>query len=233
MDKLKIYLDTADLKVVKKFSKNSKITGFTSNPTIIKKQKVKNYKSFAKKFASFTNKPISLEVFADDFTLMEKEAIILNSYGKNIYIKIPIINSKGKSSIPLIKKLLLKKIKINITAVFTVKQIKLILEILKKNYDVIISIFCGRIMDSGIYPDKISSYTKKRLKKFPNVKILWASTREVFNIIQAKQLNFDIITITPEIFSKMKFIGYNQSKFSKDTVAMFIKDAKQSRLKII
>jgi transaldolase len=130
----------------------------------------------------------------------------LNSFGKNIYIKIPITNSKGKSSIPLIKELLFRKIKINITAVFTIKQLKLIHNIVKKDNKIIISIFCGRIMDSGIYPDKISNFAKEKFGKFSNVKILWASTREVYNIIQAKKLNFDIITVPPEIFYKRKFL---------------------------
>jgi transaldolase len=233
MGQLKIYLDTADLSLVKKFSKSLTISGFTSNPTIIRKQKIKDYSIFSKQFSKATNKPISLEVFADDFDLMKKEAIKLNSFGQNIYIKIPITNSKGKSSIPLIKELLLREIKINITAVFTIKQLKLIHNIVKKDNKIIISIFCGRIMDSGIYPNEISNFAKKKFGKFSNVKILWASTREVYNIIQAKKLNFDIITVPPEIFYKIKFIGYNQNKFSRDTVEMFVRDAKESKLKII
>lgn len=163
MGQLKIYLDTADLRLVKKFSKNSKIGGFTSNPTLVRKQKIKDYSLFSKQFSKATNKPISLEVFSDNFYLMKKEAIKLSSFGKNIYVKIPITNSKGKSTIHLIEELLLKKIKINITAVFTSKQLKSIHSIIKKDNKIIISIFCGRIMDSGIYPSKIVNFAKKKI----------------------------------------------------------------------
>jgi len=233
MDKLKIYIDTADLKIIKNLSKNKKVKGFTSNPSIIRKQKITNYNNFIQKISKLTNKPISLEVFSDNFKKMKMEAIKINSFSDNIFVKIPITNSKGKLSLKLIKELLQKKIKINITAVFTIKQLNLISKIIKREDKVIISIFCGRIMDTGIYPKKIIDFAKKKFRKYKNTKLLWASTREIYNIIQAQKLNFDIITITPDIFNKLKFIGYNQEKFSRDTVKMFVTDAKKSRLKII
>jgi transaldolase len=233
MLKIKIFLDTADLKVIKKNINNKEISGFTTNPTLISKNKINNYLQFAKEITQITNKPLSLEVFSDDFKKMETEAKILSKISDNIFVKIPIVNSKGKSSAPLIKKLLEDKMKLNITAIFTINQLIGLKKIIKKNDQVILSVFCGRIMDSGIYPDKISKFAKTVFKNFKKVQLLWASTREIYNLIQAKKLNYDIITIAPDILSKKKFFNYNQEKFSIDTVKSFLNDAKKSKLKII
>jgi transaldolase len=233
MLKIKIFLDTADLKVIKKNINNKEISGFTTNPTLISKNNINNYLQFAKEITQITNKPLSLEVFSDDFKKMETEAKILSKISDNIFVKIPIVNSKGKSSAPLIKKLLEDKMKLNITAIFTINQLIRLKKIIKKNDQVILSVFCGRIMDSGIYPDKISKFAKTVFKNFKKVQLLWASTREIYNLIQAKKLNYDIITIAPDILSKKKFFNYNQEKFSIDTVKSFLNDAKKSKLKII
>jgi len=233
MLKIKIFLDTADLKVIKKNINNKEISGFTTNPTLISKNNINNYLQFAKEITQITNKPLSLEVFSDDFKKMETEAKILSKISDNIFVKIPIVNSKGKSSAPLIKKLLEDKMKLNITAIFTINQLIGLKKIIKKNDQVILSVFCGRIMDSGIYPDKISKFAKTVFKNFKKVQLLWASTREIYNLIQAKKLNYDIITIPPDILSKKKFFNYNQEKFSIDTVKSFLNDAKKSKLKII
>jgi transaldolase len=233
MLKIKIFLDTADLKVIKKNINNKEISGFTTNPTLISKNNINNYLQFAKEITQITNKPLSLEVFSDDFKKMETEAKILSKISDNIFVKIPIVNSKGKSSAPLIKKLLEDKMKLNITAIFTINQLIGLKKIIKKNDQVILSVFCGRIMDSGIYPDKISKFAKTVFKNFKKVQLLWASTREIYNLIQAKKLNYDIITIAPDILSKKKFFNYNQEKFSIDTVKSFLNDAKKSKLKII
>jgi len=233
MLKIKIFLDTADLKVIKKNINNKEISGFTTNPTLISKNKINNYLQFAKEITQITNKPLSLEVFSDDFKKMETEAKILSKISDNIFVKIPIVNSKGKSSAPLIKKLLEDKMKLNITAIFTINQLIGLKKIIKKNDQVILSVFCGRIMDSGIYPDKISKFAKTVFKNFKKIQLLWASTREIYNLIQAKKLNYDIITIAPDILSKKKFFNYNQEKFSIDTVKSFLNDAKKSKLKII
>jgi len=233
MLKIKIFLDTADLKVIKKNINNKEISGFTTNPTLISKNKINNYLQFAKEITQITNKPLSLEVFSDDFKKMETEAKILSKISDNIFVKIPIVNSKGKSSAPLIKKLLEDKMKLNITAIFTINQLIGLKKIIKKNDQVILSVFCGRIMDSGIYPDKISKFAKTVFKNFKKVQLLWASTREIYNLIQAKKLNYDIITIAPDILRKKKFFNYNQEKFSIDTVKSFLNDAKKSKLKII
>ena len=233
MLKIKIFLDTADLKVIKKNINNKEISGFTTNPTLISKNNINNYLQFAKEITQITNKPLSVEVFSDDFEKMETEAKILSKISDNIFVKIPIVNSKGKSSAPLIKKLLEDKMKLNITAIFTINQLIGLKKIIKKNDQVILSVFCGRIMDSGIYPDKISKFAKTVFKNFKKVQLLWASTREIYNLIQAKKLNYDIITIAPDILSKKKFFNYNQEKFSIDTVKSFLNDAKKSKLKII
>jgi transaldolase len=233
MSNIKIFLDTADLKIIKKNINNKIIEGFTTNPTLISKNKINNYLSFAKKVSQITKKPLSLEVFSDDFKIMEKEARILSKISSNIFVKIPIVNSKGRSSIPLIKKLLSSKIKLNITAIFTISQVKKLKKIIKKYDHVILSLFCGRIMDTGVYPDKISKFSKLAFKKFRKVQILWASTREIYNLVQAKKLNYDIITISPEILDKKKFFNYSLEKFSIHTVKGFLKDAKKSKLKII
>jgi transaldolase len=233
MLKIKIFLDTADLKVIKKNINNNEISGFTTNPTLISKNKINNYLQFAKEITQITNKPLSLEVFSDDFKKMETEAKILSKISDNIFVKIPIVNSKGKSSAPLIKKLLEDKMKLNITAIFTINQLIGLKKIIKKNDQVILSVFCGRIMDSGIYPDKISKFAKTVFKNFKKIQLLWASTREIYNLIQAKKLNYDIITIAPDILSKKKFFNYDQEKFSIDTVKSFLNDAKKSKLKII
>ena len=233
MLKIKIFLDTADLKVIKKNINNKEISGFTTNPTLISKNNINNYLQFAKEITQITNKPLSLEVFSDDFKKMETEAKILSKISDNIFVKIPIVNSKGKSSAPLIKKLLEDKMKLNITAIFKINQLIGLKKIIKKNDQVILSVFCGRIMDSGIYPDKISKFAKTVFKNFKKVQLLWASTREIYNLIQAKKLNYDIITIAPDILSKKKFFNYNQEKFSIDTVKNFLNDAKKSKLKII
>ena len=233
MHKMKIFLDTADLKVIKKNINNKEISGFTTNPTLISKNKITNYLQFAKEITQITNKPLSLEVFSDDFKKMETEAKILSKISDNIFVKIPIVNSKGKSSIPLIKKLLKDKMKLNITAIFTINQLKGLKKIIKKNDQVILSVFCGRIMDSGIYPDKISKFAKTVFKNFKKIQLLWASTREIYNLIQAKKLNYDIITIAPDILNKKRFFNYNLEKFSIDTVKGFLNDAKNSKLKII
>jgi transaldolase len=233
MLKIKIFLDTADLKVIKKNINIKEISGFTTNPTLISKNNINNYLQFAKEITQITNKPLSLEVFSDDFKKMETEAKILSKISDNIFVKIPIVNSKGKSSAPLIKKLLEDKMKLNITAIFTINQLIGLKKIIKKNDQVILSVFCGRIMDSGIYPDKISKFAKTVFKNFKKVQLLWASTREIYNLIQAKKLNYDIITIAPDILSKKKFFNYNQEKFSIDTVKSFLNDAKKSKLKII
>ena len=233
MKNTKIYLDTANINQIKKFKDKNFICGFTTNPSLVAKNKVKNYLSFCKQITSFTNKPVSFEVFGDDFKKMKQEAEILKGISKNTYVKIPIVNSKGESSVKLIKELLDQKTKLNITAIFCESQLKKLSKIITKRDNVILSIFCGRIMDTGKSVNKISNYANKLFKKYNKTKILWASTREIYNLNMAKNLDYDLITITPEILDKLKYKNFKLMKFSILTVKGFVSDAKSSGLKIV
>ncbi|MDP6440684.1 MAG: transaldolase family protein, partial [Pelagibacteraceae bacterium] len=185
----KIFCDIADILVIKKFNKKSIIKGFTTNPSLMRKAGAKNYKNYSKQILRICRKkPISLEVLADNFLEMEKQALKINSWGKNIYVKIPVINSKGKFTGSLIKKLNKKKIKLNITAVYTVEQVKKICKCLDNKTKVIISIFAGRMADVGKDPVPIIKKSVQITKRKKNVEILWASTREPYNYTQAAKL---------------------------------------------
>ena len=230
-NKIKIYLDTADIKKIVKAKNNKNISGCTTNPSLMRKNNIKSYQSFIKYLCKKVSKPISFEIFADDEKEIINQSIKISKFSKNILVKIPIINSKGKSLAGTIKKISDLNIKLNITAVFTFKQFKSAYDSLnKKNFN-IISIFAGRIADTGRDPKFIISKCVK-YKKNKNIKILWASTREYLNIIQAQNEKCDIITVTPEILSKKKLSGYNLEKFSIDTSKAFYEDAKKMKLKI-
>jgi len=231
MRKIQIYLDTADIDKIIKTSKNNDIKGYTTNPSLMNKNKIQSYKKFIEYLCSKTNKPISFEIFADNENEIYNQAITIAKFSKNIFVKVPIVNSKGKSLCRIIKKLSNKKIKLNITAVFTLRQFKKAYLSLDKNTPSIISVFAGRIADTGRDPDKIirKCVTFRKNKK---IKILWASTREFFNIIQAQNSKCDIITVTPEIYAKKYYKNFNLEKFSTQTSKMFYDDAKKLKLSI-
>jgi len=231
MNKIKIYLDTADINLILKSLKDKNIHGYTTNPSLMRKNNIKSYKNFIKYLCDKTSRPISFEIFADSEKEIYEQAKKIDSFAKNIYVKIPIVNSKGKNLQNVIKKLSDEKVKLNITAVFTIEQFKTSYLNLNKKVPSIISVFCGRIADTGRDP---ASTLKKclKLRKNKNIKILWASTREYLNIFQAEKLKCDIITVPPEILSKKKFKNYNLKKFSIDTAKMFYDDAKQLNLKL-
>jgi transaldolase len=231
--KIKIFADGADVKDMVKVYKEGIVTGFTTNPTLMKKSGITDYEKFAKEvLKEITDLPISFEVFSDDFESMEREALIINSWGKNVNVKIPITNTKGESSFPLILKLLQQGIKINITAILTMRQIDEIANVLPTDSDVIISIFAGRIADTGIDPIQTMKYAFRKFILFNNVRILWASTRELLNIIQAEECECDIITVTNDILKKLLMIGKDLTELSLETVLMFYNDAKSSGFKI-
>ena len=233
MPKTKIFCDIADSKTIKEFNKKKIVDGFTTNPRLMRKAGAKSYEQYSKKLLKICRKkPISLEVFADNFTDMERQALKINSWGKNIYVKIPVINSKGQFTGRLIKKLNKKKIKLNITAVYTVNQVKKINKCLDNKSKSIISIFAGRMSDTGIDPWPIIKKAIKITKKKNNVEILWASTRETYNYIQAKQLKCQIITMPPKIIEKVTKFGKTQNQLTLDTVKAFLSDSKKSRFKI-
>jgi len=231
--KIKIFGDGANLEDMIKAHEEKTVNGFTTNPTLMKQAGIIDYEKFAKEvLEKIQDVPISFEVFSDDFESMEKEALLINSWGKNTNVKIPIMNTKGESSIPLIKKLSEQGVQLNITAVFTTHQIDEIYNVLNLNMQNIVSIFAGRIADTGIDPTIIVRYAVEKFKN-TNVDILWASTREVYNIIQADECECDIITVTYDIIKKMKNIGKNLRQFSLETVQMFRSDAISSGFKIL
>ena len=233
MPKTKIFCDIADSKTLKEFNKKSIVNGFTTNPSLMRKAGAKSYEKYSKLLLKICKKkPISLEVFADNFKEMEKQAYKINSWGKNIYVKIPVINSKGKFTGQLIKKLNKKKIKLNITAVYTVTQVKKINSCLDNRTKSIISIFSGRMGDVGKDPVPIIKKAIQITKSKNKVEILWASTREPYNYTQAKQLGCQIITMPPNIISKVSNFGKSFNQLTKDTVRTFLVDSKKSRYKI-
>ena len=203
--KTKIFCDIAELKLIKKFNKKKIVKGFTTNPSLMRKAGAKDYKSYSKKILKIcNNKPVSLEVFADEYLEMKKQAIQINRWSKNVYVKVPVANSKGKFMGRVIKELNNKNIKLNITAVYKAKQTKMILKLINKKTKVIISIFAGRAGDTGKDPIPEIKKSISLAKKFKNVEILWASVREPYNYIKAKELMCHIITVQPAIIEKIE-----------------------------
>jgi len=231
--KTKIFCDIAKLDLIKKFNKKKIVKGFTTNPSLMRKAGAKNYKSYSKKILKIcTNKPVSLEVFADDYDDMKKQAIQINELAKNVYVKIPVVNSKGKFMGKIIKELNSKNIKLNITAIYSAKQVEKILKLINKNTKVIFSIFAGRAADTG--KDPVPEFKKSIYlsKKFRNVEILWASVREPYNYLQAKQIGCHIITVPPSIIEKIENFGKTFDQLTKETVKAFLVDSKKSNFKI-
>tara|TARA_B100000579_G_C22616969_1_gene750059 strand:+ start:126 stop:824 length:699 start_codon:yes stop_codon:yes gene_type:complete len=229
----KIYCDIAELNKIKKFNKKKIVHGFTTNPTLFRKAGAKDYKEFSKKILRISkNKPVSIEVFSDDINKMQKQALIINKWGKNVYVKIPVTNSKGIFLGKVIKFLNSKNIKINITAVYTAKQTKKILNNINKKTKVIISIFAGRMADVGKDPVNEVKKSIKLSKNFKNVQILWASVREPYNYIQAKNLGCHIITVPPNIIEKIENFGKTFNKLTTDTVKGFLKDTRKAKFRI-
>ena len=229
----KIFCDIAEINQIKKFNKKKIVKGFTTNPSLMRKAGAKDYKSYAKKILKVCpNKPVSLEVFADDYINMKKQALKINTWGKNIYVKIPIVNSKGIFMGKVIKELNNQNIKLNITAVYNANQTKKILKLINKKTKVIISIFAGRAGDTG--KDPVPEFKKSVMfsKKFKNVEILWASVREPYNFLQAKQLGCHIITVPPSIIQKIEKFGKSFDQLTKEAVKNFLSDSKKSRFKI-
>ena len=230
---IKIFCDSAELSQIKKFNKKKIVNGFTTNPSLMRKAGAKNYESYSKKILNIcNNKPISLEVFADEYKEMKIQAMKINTWAKNIYIKIPVANSKGKFMGKIIKELNSQNIKLNITAVYSAKQTEKILKLIDKKTEVIISIFAGRAGDTG--NDPVPEFVKsiRLAKRFKNVEILWASVREPYNYLQAKQLGCHIITVPPAIIKKIENFGKSFDQLTKETVKAFLVDSKKSNFKI-
>ena len=231
--KTKIFCDIADFKTIKFYNKKSFVDGFTTNPSLMRQAGAKNYKDYSIKILKVCkNKPISFEVFADDAKEMLKQAYEINTWGKNVYVKIPVVNSKGLFMGSVIKELSSKSIKLNITAVYTYEQTKKIYKCLNKKTKSIISIFAGRMADKGKDPLPIFKKSISLTKKNKNIKILWASTREAYNYIQAKQLKCNIITMPPKVINQINSFGKSFQSMTIDTVKGFLEDSKKSKFQL-
>tara|TARA_B100000029_G_scaffold501027_1_gene573703 strand:+ start:743 stop:1453 length:711 start_codon:yes stop_codon:yes gene_type:complete len=228
----KIFCDIADVNLIKKFNKKKIVKGFTTNPSLMRKAGAKDYAKYSKEILRITKKPVSCEVFADDAKSMISQGNKINLWGKNVYVKVPVTNSKGKFMGKVIRKLNKNKIKLNITAVYTSKQTEQILKNINKKTKVIISIFAGRMADTGKDPIPQFRESIKISKKYKNVEILWASTREPYNYIQAKQIGCDIITVPPKIIEKIENFGKSFLKLTTDTVKGFLEDTKKSKFRL-
>ena len=228
----KIFCDIADIKLVRKFDKKKLVKGFTTNPSLMRRAGAKDYAKYSKEIIKITRKPVSCEVFADDIKNMILQGKQISKWGKNVYVKGPVINSKGKFMGKVIKSLNNRKIKLNITAVYTAKQTKQILKAINRKTKVIISIFAGRMADTGNDPIPQFKESIRISKKYKNVQILWASTREPYNYLQAKKLRCHIITAPPSIIDKIEKFGKSLNKLSLETVVGFLKDSKKSKFRI-
>lgn len=231
--KVKLFADGASISDILEMNRLPHISGFTTNPTLMRKAGVTDYASFAKEvLIHIKNKPVSLEVFEDDFKGMYHQAKIIASWGDNVYVKIPVMNTKKEYTCDLIKRLTLEGVKLNITAVFTIEQTKKIVEALKGTKGAVVSIFAGRIADTGLDPMPIMREAKAIVSKVPKTELLWASPREFLNIIQADETGCDIITATPDLLKKLSELGKDLEEFSLETVKMFYNDARATAYKI-
>ena len=228
----KIFCDIADINSISRFNKKKIVKGFTTNPSLMRKAGAKNYTNYSKAILRKTNKPVSFEVFADDLKNMIIQGKKINNWGKNVYVKVPVTNSNGKFMGEVIKTLNNKNIKLNITAVYTFKQTKQILKKINKKTEVIISIFAGRMADTGKDPIPELKKSLRISKSYKNVKILWASVREPYNFIQAKQLGCHIITVPPAIIEKIEKFGKSFNELTTDTVKGFLNDSRKANFQI-
>ena len=230
---IKIFCDIADLALIKKFNKKKIVNGFTTNPSLMRKAGAKDYKSYSKQLLRYcVKKPISFEVFADDHLTMISQGINISGWGKNVYVKVPVVNSANQFMGKVIRELNSQNIKLNITAVYSAKQTEKILKIINKRTKVIISIFAGRAGDAGKDPIPEFKESIRLAKKYKNVEILWASVREPYNYLQAKQLGCHIITIPPPIIEKIEKFGKSFNQLTIETVKAFLVDSKKSKFKL-
>jgi transaldolase len=227
---IKLFADGADIEDMRRLANFSYIQGLTTNPTLMAQAGIVDYEKFAREVLTFVkNKPISFEVFSDDFDDMERQANKIAGWGDNIYVKIPITNTQSISSAPLVKRLASNGVKLNVTAILTLEQVSIIHDALSPDTPAIVSVFAGRIADTGRDPIPIMTAAKTLLDDQPKTELLWASPREVLNIIQADQSGCDIITATPDILKKLSKLDYDLERFSLDTVRMFYDDAKKAK----
>ena len=231
--KIKIFSDGANVEEMLDMNKNDFIKGLTTNPSLMRKAGIRDYKSFAKDILKeIKKKPISFEVFSDEFSEMERQADEIASWGSNVYVKIPITNTKRESSANLIRSLSQKKIKLNITALMNMNQVKTVISALNNDVPSIVSVFAGRIADTGHDPIPLMRNCLEVMKTNEKAELLWASSRELLNIFQAEEIGCHIITVTNEIIKKLKLVNYDLSEYSLDTVKNFYNDALEAKFKI-
>ncbi len=231
--KIKIFVDGADKTGMLEMCAKPFIKGLTTNPTLMSKAGVTDYRAFAKDILSvIKDKPISFEVFSDDFKNMERQALEIASWGSNVYVKIPITNTKRESCYNLVKKLVAQKVKLNITAIMTLTQVRDVVGILDPHVPVYVSVFAGRIADTGRDPVPLMAAAVKILKAAPSAELIWASPRELFNIFQAESIGCHVISVTNDILKKLSLVGYDLNEYSLDTVKMFHKDALTAKYKL-
>ena len=224
--KIKLFSDGADLDSILSMYKNPNIKGFTTNPTLMRKAGITDYEQFGRKLlAAVPDRPISLEVFADDFPSMEVQARKIATWGPNVNVKIPVTNTKGEFAGPLLKTLSSEGVILNITALMTVQQVEEVAACLDPNTPAIISVFAGRIADTGVDPMPLMASCLQALKGRPKAELLWASPRELLNVFQADAVGCHIITATPDVLAKLKLVGKDLTEYSLDTVKMFFNDA--------
>ncbi len=232
--KIDIYADGADIEKMKEAHNKGFVKGFTTNPTLMKKAGVKDYKTFAKEAAeAIRDVPLSFEVFSDDFETMEKEARVLSAFGENVYVKIPVTNTKGEHSTELIRKLSRDGLKLNVTALFTTEQAREVLDALDTKVPSIVSIFAGRVTNAGIDAEPVMKEVSKFCREHGNVKLLWASSRELFNVIQAERSGADIITLTDDLIKALPTLGKDLYEYSLETVKMFYNDGQALGYRIL
>ncbi|HER2959907.1 transaldolase [Streptococcus pyogenes] len=231
---VKVFSDGAVLETMLKDLQTGLVTGFTTNPSLMKKAGISSYIGFAKEvLAKITDYPVSFEVFADDLASMEKEAEKIASLGDNVYVKIPVTTSTGESTCSLIQKLSAKGIKLNVTAIFTIEQTQAVVDHLTAGVPAIVSVFAGRIADTGVDPMPIMEEALRICRQKEGVELLWASPRETYNIYQADQLGVDIITCTTDLIAKLPLQGKDLEDYSLETVQMFLKDSTSLGFKIL
>jgi len=225
--KIKIFADGADINGIVAMSKDPLIKGFTTNPTLMKRAGVESYEGFARQLLSLiTDRPVSLEVFDDEFSEMERQALMISSWGTNVNVKIPITNTRGESSAPLIGRLANQGVHVNVTAIMTHSQIEEVVDQMPDGQPVIISVFAGRIADTGVDPVPHMKHALQLLKSKPDAELLWASPRELLNVFQADEVGCHIITATNDVLAKLVLVGKGLDEYSLDTVKMFYNDAR-------
>jgi transaldolase len=230
---VKLFADGAEKKSMLELYANPMIVGFTTNPSLMRKANVTDYGSFARDILSaIPDRPISFEVIADDFDEMERQAELISTWGANVYVKIPVTNTRRESSCPLINKLSHRGVKLNVTAIFTLEQVREVLCALENGAPSNVSIFAGRIADTGVDPVPVMAKAVEMLRPHPQVELIWASPRELLNVIQADAIGCHIITATPDILKKLSLIGKDLADYSLETVEMFAEDAVKSGFRI-